>query len=46
MEGLWNFGLEKPFKAFCRSMGDKNVGGNADDKGLACEVSEGSVKTL
>lgn len=30
---------------FCRSLEDKNVEGSADDEGLACEVSEGSLKT-
>ena len=29
----------------CRSLGD-NVGNGAEDGGLACEISEGSLKTL
>ena len=31
---------------FCRGLGDKNVEDNAKDGGLACEVSEESLKTL
>jgi hypothetical protein len=29
---------------FCRSLEDKNVENIADDAGLACEVSEGSLR--
>lgn len=31
---------------FCRRMGDKNIGGNAKDGGMACEVSGVILKTL
>ena len=31
---------------FCRSLEDKNVEGNAEDGGLACEDSEVSSKSL
>jgi hypothetical protein len=30
---------------FCRSLGD-NVENSAEDGGLACEISEGKLKTL
>ena len=52
MEGLWNFPQENPLlvwgfaELLCGSLGDKNVEGNAEDGGLACEVSEQSLKTL
>ena len=31
---------------FFRTLDDKNAEGNADNGGLACEVSEGSLTTL
>jgi hypothetical protein len=31
---------------FHKNLEDKNVESNAEDGGLACEVSEGSLKTL
>ena len=33
-------------EVFCRSSEDKSVEGNTDNGGLACEVSEESLKTL
>jgi hypothetical protein len=42
VEGLWNFWLEDLFGVmFCRSLKD-----SAEDGGLACEISEGKLKTL
>jgi hypothetical protein len=42
VEGLWNFWLEDLFGVMlCRSLE-----GSAEDGGLACEVSEGKLKTL
>lgn len=29
-----------------RSLGDQNIGGNAEDGGLACDISERSLKTI
>ena len=51
MEVFWNVGVEKPLSiqilvSFYGSLEYETVESNADDKGLACEVSEGSVKTL
>ena len=31
---------------FCGSLEDRNVESSTEDGGLACEVSEGSLKTL
>ena len=50
MEGLWKFGLEDPFivkscQMLCRSLED-NVENCAEDGGLACEISEGKLKTF
>jgi hypothetical protein len=54
VEGLWNFGLEKPGSVrmgdllgmLFRNMKDRNVEGRADDGGLACGVAEESLTTL
>jgi hypothetical protein len=48
--GLWKdfgtFGLEEALcQKFCRSLED-NVENSAADEGLACEISEGKLKTL
>lgn len=45
VKGLWNFMQEKPLSStldefFCRSLEDKHVEGNADNRGQASEVSE------
>lgn len=47
IEGLWNFGIEKSLSVesselFCRNLEDKNAENNADNRGLACKVPEGS----
>jgi hypothetical protein len=45
------FGIGKPIEClelnvlFFESLGEKNEG-NADDEGLACEISEGSLSIL
>ena len=50
VKGLWTSGLEKPLivkhsvRMFCRSLED-NVKNSANDRGLACEISEGRLKT-
>jgi len=47
VEGLWNFGLEKPLSGMpCGSLEDKNIESCAEDGGLAWDVSEGSLKTI
>ena len=48
MEGLWNFGQEKAIEYYelCGNLEDKNIKNCAEDGGLACEISEGSLKTL
>jgi hypothetical protein len=47
VEGLWNFGPEDPLalSKLCRSLED-NVENIAEDGGLACEISEGILKTF
>jgi hypothetical protein len=52
VEGLWNFGLEKPLSVmtmaamFCRSLEDKNFESCAENGCLACGISEGRLKAL
>jgi hypothetical protein len=31
---------------FCGSVEDKNIGNSAEDGGLACDISKGSLKTI
>jgi hypothetical protein len=45
MEELQNIGLEKPWSLHSlMSLEDKNIERYADDRDLACEVSEGSLR--
>lgn len=37
--------VESSVGIFCRSLKDKNVEGSVEDRGLACKVSGGSLKT-
>jgi hypothetical protein len=52
VEGLSNFGLEETFvvkRELCQmlcSILEDNVGNSAKDGGLACEISEGKLKTF
>lgn len=44
VEGFWSFGLEKPLSAWSLVSYSVGTWRNADGGGLACEVSEGSLR--
>ena len=47
VEGLWDFGLEKPLsELFCGNLEGDSVESKAENRGLACDIPEGSVSVI